>query len=138
MKTSKLLTIGFTTALSACSSETATSPTAVTPQTPSALSYSVQVTVSPDSVAGRGIQSPTNVNLSFRTATGQPMDIVGATVVLKDNAGVELARQDFGPSTGLLDFRPAWSGDAIGRMIDITLEARASGQVSSTRFTIRL
>lgn len=138
MHTQRLLGFGLTVALAACSGDSMTSPTTATPA-PTPVGYSVQVLVSQGNVGGvRGIQSPASVDIAFRTSTGQLMDIVSATLVLRDDSGAELTRQGFGPSAGLLPFRPAWSGDAVGRKIDITLEARVSGQIASTQFTLTL
>ena len=141
MKARKLLVLGITAALGACSSDMATSPTGVTstPGPTSPTAYSIQAFVSQGQIANRsGIKSPASVDIAFRTTAGQLMDIVSATLVLKDDAGIELTRQEYGPTAGILAFRPAWSGEAIGRKVDITLQARVAGQISSTQFTLPL
>ena len=140
MKTRTLLSCGVSVLLTACSGDTLTTPTPTAAEgTRSVEAYSVQVFVSQGMIANRaGIQSPARVDIAFRSAKGDLLDIVTATAVLKDDTGTELARQTFGASTGILAFQPRWENDVVGRSIDITLEARVAGTTSNVQFNLRL
>ena len=60
----------------------------------------------------------------FRSPEGDLLEILDARLVLEDDRGTALARQEFGPSAGVLLFRANWSGVAVGRQISLDANSR--------------
>jgi hypothetical protein len=139
MRLRTLSAIGLAIILAGCSGQTASGPSS-TPSSPrTSIAYQIQAFVSQGSLGSiRGVRSPAIVDFTFRTQSGESMDIVSATLTLQDDGGAELARQTFGPSAGLLSFRPRWEDERIGRTVRFAIEVRAAGTVQMTEFSFPL
>jgi len=139
MRLRTLSAIGLALVLPGCSGESAAGPSPVQSAGRTVISYQIQAFVSEGSLGSvRGVRSPAIVDFTFRTPAGESMDIVSATLTLQDDGGAELAKQTFGPSAGLLSFRPRWEGERIGRIVRLAIEARAAGTVQMIEFSFPL
>lgn len=134
MNPQRLLALAGIATLTACGGPASLSATATAPS-PARLVYSVSVLYSPHAPGSSGMTSPGNVTFRFVSDTGEPLDILSATLTLLDDPGKMLVEENAGPSQGVLAFNPVWVGESVARTARLRLAVRQFGQTATIEIT---